>query len=111
MEEMRESQEIDRRSMDTEQVEEEEDGVDLEEDRLEISKKTKMSTGQEEDQMKRNVGLKHREVEDLGQEEEEEGEEQEDIAGIEKTAGRNTLNYLHLLRREAWLGQEATPNH
>ena len=95
--------------MGIDQMVEEEDGADSEEDKLEILKKKKI-TGPEEE-MKMKDGSMDREVEDLELEEEEEEEVREDTGEIEKTAGRINPIYLHLLRREAWLGQEATPNH
>ena len=57
------------------QMEEEEDGVDMEEDSLELTKMKKMSTGQEEEMRMNKGGSKHQGVED--QEVEVEGEEEE----------------------------------
>ena len=71
-----------------EPVEEEEAGADLVEDKLETTKKRRLSTGQEEEQMKMKDGMKHQEVEGLEQEVEGEEEESEDNVEDEKTAGR-----------------------
>ena len=105
---MRERKEKDQKSMDIEHTVEEEDGVDTEEVKPGVTKKRKITT-QEEDIMKMKGGLKDKEEEDSDLEEEGEEEVQEDIEETEKPAGR--ILYLHLLGREAWLGQEATPNH
>ena len=106
---MKEREEKDQKIMDIEQIVEEGDGADTVEDKPEVMKKRKIIT-QEEDIMKMKDGLKDKEAEDSDLEEEGEEEVQEDTEGIEKPAGRINL-HLHLLRREAWLGQEATPNH
>ena len=75
IQEMKESQEKDLRTTGIEQVEEEEAGADLEEDKLETTKRRRLGIGQEEYQLKMKGGMKHQEVEDL--EQEVEGEEEE----------------------------------
>ena len=105
---MRERKEKDQKNLVREQTVEEEDGVDTVEANQEIMKRK--ITILEGDIMKTKDGLKDKEDEDSELEEEGEEEVIEDIEEIEKTAGRINL-HLHLLRREAWLGQEATPNH
>ena len=99
----------DQKIMVIEQTVEEGDGADSEEDKPEILKKRRI-IGREEDLTKMKDGLMGKEAEDSDLEEEGEEEVQEDTEVTEKNAGRINL-HLHLLRREAWLGQEATPNH
>ena len=71
--------------MGIDQMEEEEDGADSEEDKLEILKKKKI-TGLEEE-MKMKDGSMDREVEDLELEEEEEEEAIEGIKGLKNPPG------------------------
>ena len=71
-------------------VEEEEYGADMVEDKPEITKRKRSSTGQEEEMRMNKDGTKRREVEVQEQEVEGEEEESEDNAEDEKTAGRRT---------------------
>ena len=80
IQEMKESQEKDLRTTGIEQVEEA--GADLEEDKLETTKRRRLSIGQEEDQMKMKGGMKHQEVEDLDQEVEGKEVEQKDLTKL-----------------------------